>query len=70
MSKLICMNPDENYHKECDRNDNRCCMCTKPRVPIKLDTLKELVKLLKTSGINSKQQVINKIEVLLEKVQE
>lgn len=70
MSKLLCMDPHENYHKECDRNDNRCCMCTKPRVPVKLDTLKELVKLLQTSGINSKQQAINEIEVLLYNVQE
>ena len=64
MSKFICLDPEGNYHCECTRGDNPCCMCTKPRIAVKVDDIKQMISLLNTDGINSKKEV----SILLQKL--
>jgi len=67
MANKYCINPnDKNDIRECDREDNSCCMCPGKNVLIEIEDINERIELLKVSGSNTKQVVLNKLQELIQ----
>ncbi len=62
--RLVCINPfTKKVEKECERYpDDKCCMCSGPELAFKSSDINQLLEILKTEGINSKQKAINLLE--------
>lgn len=65
---LFCVNPhDKEDVKKCLRNeDDPCCMCPGKSVLVKIEDINEMIELLKVSGSNTKQAVLNKLQELVQ----
>jgi len=62
----ICINPfTRKIEKVCDRQDNPCCMCIGIDV-VSINEIRSCIDLLGVSGNNTKKEVKNRLERLLE----
>ena len=67
MTSKYCVNPnDEKDIRECNREENSCCMCPGKNVLINVEDINKMIELLKVSGSNTKQVVLNKLQELIQ----
>jgi len=65
---IFCVNPhDKEDVKKCLRNeDDTCCMCPGKSVLVEVEDINKMIELLKVSGQNTKQVVLNKLQELVQ----
>jgi hypothetical protein len=67
MANKYCINPnDDNDIRECNREEDPCCMCPGKTILVEVEDINEIIDLLKVSGSNTKQIVQNKLQSLLQ----
>lgn len=63
----VCIDPHTNeFHSLCDRSEtDPCCMCGGVGIVIKKKKIESMIRSLKTSGQNTKQEVIDNLSEYL-----